>query len=210
MGLDPHPNPNPNPNPHQGERLQGHLTRAAALRRQPAAARLRALRLGVRARVGGGGAGSGSGRARLPVVAVAAHEVLAAIVDVAARRARTQPDHLRAAAAPRGVGVRARARALDAEVRLLPEARSVALHPEHLGGVITTARGARPRLVRVPRTYSAWRPGGKRPCASGAYSTRKAGTRSGGRGACVSAQGEDPLRLARWRHQPQPLTCGEW
>ena len=32
-----------------------------------------------------------------------------------------------------------------------------------------TVRTVRPRLVRVPRAYSAWRPGGELPCASGTY-----------------------------------------
>ena len=54
-------------------------------------------------------------------------------------------------------------------------------------------RTVRPRLVRVPRTYSTWGPGGKPPCASGTYPTREAGTRSpyvpnGGPGAYVSAR----------------------
>ena len=53
-------------------------------------------------------------------------------------------------------------------------------------------RTQRPRLVRVPRTYSTWGPGGKPPCASRTYSTREAGTRSPyvpyeGAGAHVSA-----------------------
>ena len=53
-------------------------------------------------------------------------------------------------------------------------------------------RTQRPRLVRVPRTYSTWGLG-KPPCASGTYPTREAGTRSlyvpnGGPGAYVSAQ----------------------
>ena len=38
-------------------------------------------------------------------------------------------------------------------------------------------RAQRPRMVRVPRTYSTWGPGGKAPCASGTYPTREAGTR---------------------------------
>ena len=54
-------------------------------------------------------------------------------------------------------------------------------------------RMVRPWLVRVPRTYSTWGPGGKPPCASGTYPTREAGTRSpyvpnGGPGEYVSAQ----------------------
>ena len=61
-------------------------------------------------------------------------------------------------------------------------------------------RIVRPRLVRVPRTYSTRGPGGKPPCASGTYSTREAGTRSpyvpyGGAGACVSAQREASIVL---------------
>ena len=55
-----------------------------------------------------------------------------------------------------------------------------------------TVRTARPRLVRVRRTYSSACPRGKLPCASGTYSTQEAGTRSpyvqyGGSGAYVSA-----------------------
>eukprot|EP00964_Phaeocystis_antarctica_P096845 scaffold63078_cov66-Phaeocystis_antarctica.AAC.2 len=39
-------------------------------------------------------------------------------------------------------------------------------------------RAARPRLARVRRAYSSACPRGKPPCASGAYSTQEAGTRS--------------------------------
>eukprot|EP00964_Phaeocystis_antarctica_P121757 scaffold85425_cov70-Phaeocystis_antarctica.AAC.2 len=51
-------------------------------------------------------------------------------------------------------------------------------------------RTARPRFVRVRRTYSSACPQGKLPCASGTYSTQEAGTRSpyvqyGGPGAYV-------------------------
>ena len=38
------------------------------------------------------------------------------------------------------------------------------------------ARTVRLRLVRVPSTYSTWGPGGERPCASGTFTTREAGT----------------------------------
>ena len=53
-------------------------------------------------------------------------------------------------------------------------------------------RTARPRPVRVRRTYCAWGPGGKLPCAFGTYSTQEAGTRSlyvqhGGSGTYESA-----------------------
>ena len=57
-----------------------------------------------------------------------------------------------------------------------------------------TAKDAvRPRLLRVPSTYSTRGPGDKPPCASGTYPTREAGTRSpyvpnGGAGAYASAQ----------------------
>ena len=49
-------------------------------------------------------------------------------------------------------------------------------------------RTVRPRLVRVPSTYSTWGPGGRPPCASGTYTAREAGTRrlyvrNGGPGA---------------------------
>ena len=36
-------------------------------------------------------------------------------------------------------------------------------------------RVARPGLVRVRRTYGAWRPGGKLPCDVDSYSTQEAG-----------------------------------
>ena len=60
------------------------------------------------------------------------------------------------------------------------------------------------RLVRVRRTYSAWGPGGKLPCASGTYSTQAADTRSpyvqyGGCGAYV-------LTLAERVIQPADIT----
>ena len=56
----------------------------------------------------------------------------------------------------------------------------------------SVVRTERPRLVRVPSTYSTWGPGGKPPCAYGTYPTREAGTRRpyvpcGGAGAYVSA-----------------------
>ena len=51
----------------------------------------------------------------------------------------------------------------------------------------------RRRLARVPRKCGRWYPGGKRPCTSGTYATRKAGARGfyvpfRGPGAHVSAQ----------------------
>ena len=65
--------------------------------------------------------------------------------------------------------------------------------PPRPGSPRYAVRTVRPRLVRVPSTYSTWGPGGRPPCASGTYPTREAGTRSpyvpnGGAGACVSAQ----------------------
>ena len=62
-------------------------------------------------------------------------------------------------------------------------------------------RTQRPRLVRVPRTYSTRGRGGKPPCASGTYPTREAGTRSpyvpnGGAGAYVSAQAATLLKMS--------------
>eukprot|EP00964_Phaeocystis_antarctica_P029987 scaffold16909_cov64-Phaeocystis_antarctica.AAC.1 len=53
---------------------------------------------------------------------------------------------------------------------------------------MTCGATARPRLVRVRRTYSAWGPGSKLLRAFGTYSTQEAGTRSpyvqyGGSGA---------------------------
>ena len=63
-------------------------------------------------------------------------------------------------------------------------------------------RTVRPRLVRVPSTYSTRGPGGKPPCASGTYPTREAGTRSlyvpnGGPGAYASARGSAQRERAR-------------
>ena len=64
-------------------------------------------------------------------------------------------------------------------------------------------RTVRPRLVRVPGTYSTRGPGGRPPCASGTYTTREAGTRSlyvpnGGPGAYVSAQAVTGRSSSSW------------
>ena len=50
-------------------------------------------------------------------------------------------------------------------------------------------RTARPRLVALPSTYSAWSTGNERPCTSGTYSTHKAGPRTVARTYSTEALG---------------------
>ena len=73
--------------------------------------------------------------------------------------------------------VRARCRRLDVESSSLASS-AMRAPPGVPRYAVRAVRAARPRLVRVPSTYSTRGPGGKPPCASGTYPTREAGTRS--------------------------------
>ena len=107
--------------------------------------------------------------------------------------------------AARGGGSSGAGRALQAELERVGRREQRALP----GVPRYAVRTVRPRLARAPSTCSAWRPGGRLPCASGTYTTREAGTRSpyvpnGGTGAYVSAQRSASAAAAPGGGRPRP------